>query len=586
MEPILGIDLGTTNSVVAILDGATPRVLPVEEGRKTLPSAVGLDADGVRMVGTPAKNQALLAAERTVLSVKRRMGQATTLPLGSQQLTPQEISAVILRTLKERAEAELGRTLSQAVITVPAFFNDVQRAATKQAGELAGLEVLRIVNEPTAAALIYRPETAQRERLLVYDLGGGTFDVSIVQIEQGVVEVLSSHGDTHLGGDDFDNLLQDYIAERFREEDAGVDLREHPASRSRLLQAVEAAKCRLSNEAFTTLEEAFIAEQQGQPLNLKMNIDRSDYENLIRPLVQKTISCVDAALVDAKLLAKDIDKVIMVGGSSRTPLVQEMLAEQLGQTPHAEFDPDVCVALGAAVQGGLIAGVDVGAVLVDITPHTLGVRCVGEVNGVTTDRCFSRLIKRNTSLPATRSELYYTCVPGQEVVLVDVYQGENDDTKFNELIGGFRLDGLDEEAEASSEILVRFDLDLNGTLSVTAVERATSLEQRLTIDNAVTRFRAEGTDDAKHRLAEIFGFSASATATDDEIPAPLRGRMQQVEQLFEKASRLSGTASTDDAAEIAQLSKRLKSAFQRKEESEMDELTGQLEDILFYLEDA
>ena len=524
MEPILGIDLGTTNSVVAILKGNTPCVLPVEEGRKTLPSAVGLDADGARLVGTPARNQAVLAPERTVLSVKRQMGQAAKLRLGSQELTPQEISAVILRTLKERAEAELGQSVKQAVITVPAFFNEVQRAATQQAGELAGLEVLRIVNEPTAAALIYEPNSAERERLLVYDLGGGTFDVSIVQIEQGVVEVLSSHGDTHLGGDDFDKLLLDHVCERFREEHADVDLRDNPASRSRLLQAVEAAKCRLSNEAYTTIEEAFIAEQNGQPLNLNMTVDRSEYEELIRPLLQKTINSVDAALADAKLLAKDIDKVILVGGSSRTPLVQDMLAEQLGQTPHAEFDPDLCVAMGAAVQGGLIAGVDVGAVLVDITPHTLGVRCVGTVNGMRTDRCFSPLIKRNTSLPATRSELYYTCVPGQEVVLVDVYQGENDDTNFNELIGGFKLDGLDEDADENSEILVRFDLDLNGTLNVTAVERATSLEQKLTIDNAVTRFRAKDADNAKQRLAELFGFSDAAEAADD-LPAPIRERM-------------------------------------------------------------
>ncbi len=299
MEPILGIDLGTTNSVVAILKGSTPRVLPVEDGRYTLPSAVGLEADGTRLVGTPARNQAVLAPERTVLSVKRQMGQEMTLRLGSEQLTPQEISAVILRTLKERAEAELGQPVKQAVITVPAFFNEVQRTATQQAGELAGLEVLRIINEPTAAALIYEPSTAQLERLLVYDLGGGTFDVSIVQIEQGVVEVLSSHGDTHLGGDDFDKLLLDHVCERFGRERADVDLRDNPASRSRLLQAVEAAKCRLSNEAYTTIEEAFIADHDGQPLHLNMTVDRSEYEELIRPLVQKTIGSVDAALADA-----------------------------------------------------------------------------------------------------------------------------------------------------------------------------------------------------------------------------------------------------------------------------------------------
>ena len=583
MEPILGIDLGTTNSVAAILKDNVPRVLHVEEDRQTLPSAVGLDAHGVRLVGTPARNQAVLAPERTVLSVKRRMGEETTLQLGSEHLSPQEISAVILRTLKERAETQLGHPIKQAVITVPAFFNEVQRAATQQAGELAGLDVLRIINEPTAAALVYEPNTANRERLLVYDLGGGTFDVSIVQVEQGVVEVLSSHGDTHLGGDDFDKLLLDHVCERFRQEHPDVDPRENPASRSRLLQAVEAAKCRLSSEAYVTIEEAFLVEHEGQPINLNMTIDRSEYEELIQALVQKTIDSVDAALADAKLLAKDIDKVILVGGSSRTPLVQDMLAEQLGQAPHAEFDPDLCVAMGAALQGGLIAGVDVGAVLVDITPHTLGVRCLGTVNGLRSNRCFSPLIKRNASLPATRSELYHTCVPGQEIVIVDVYQGENDDTRFNQLIGSFQLDGLDEDADTESEIVIRFDLDLNGSLTVTAIERATSLEKQLTIDNAITRFRAKDSDDAKKRLADLFGFTEE---TADSLPPAMRERMERAESLFSRSSRLVNDATAEDAEEISQLGNRLREACARKAESEIDELAHKLEDVLFYLEDA
>jgi molecular chaperone DnaK len=592
MEPILGIDLGTTNSVVAILQDGKPVVLPVEQGRKTLPSAVGLDSAGERLVGTPARNQAILAPERTVLSVKRKMGEDVKLTIGGQELAPQEISAVILRTLKERAEAELNRPIQQAVITVPAFFNEKQRAATKHAGELAGLEVLRIINEPTAAALIYEPHSEERERLLVYDLGGGTFDVSIVQIELGVVEVLSSHGDTHLGGDDFDKLLLDHICERFRKEEVDVDLRANPAARSRLLQAVEAAKCRLSDEAYTTIEEAFLAEHNGKPLNLSMTIDRLEYEELIQPLLQKTIDNVDATLADAKMLAKDIDKVILVGGSSRTPLLQDMLAEQLGQAPRAVFDPDLCVALGAAVQGGLIAGEEVGPVLVDITPHTLGVRCIGMVNGMETDRCFSRLIKRNNSLPATRSELFYTTVPGQEAVQLDVYQGEHDDTNFNEMIGSFTLEGLDESADSESEILVRFDLDLNGTLTVTAVERATALEKQLTIDNAITRFRAKSTAEAKQRLAAAFGFqdrdddTTSASEIPAEIPASLRHRFQRATGLLSKADRLAADAADDDAEEIRQLCQQLKTGLEQQSEEKLDELNDKLEDVLFYLEDA
>ena len=590
METILGIDLGTTNSVVSILRDNQTYVIPVEGELRTLPSAVGIDQDGQVIVGTPALNQAILLPDHTILSVKRRMGNNETLTLGEQQLTPQEVSAIILRTLKERAETHLGQEITKAVITVPAFFTDNQRQATRQAGEIAGLEVVRIVNEPTAAALTYESDSDVSKRLLVYDLGGGTFDVSIVQIEQGVVEVLSSHGDTQLGGDDFDQLLLDHVCDAF-EKEQGVDLRTIAAARSRMRQSVEEAKKRLSTEAYTTIEEAFIAEHQGKPLNLSMTIDRTDYESLIEPLIQKTIDSVDKSLEDAKLYAKDVDTVILVGGSTRTPMVQRVVEEKLGQQPLASVDPDLCVSMGAAIQGGLVAGLDVGPVLVDITPHTLGIRCLSMRDGMATDRFFARMIQRNTSLPAKRSHIFYTCHQGQEAAKLDVYQGEHSDVTLNELVGSVTLEGLDEAADANNEVLVRFDLDLNGALTATAVERATSLETSLTIDNAITRFRAENQSEAKQKLAKMLGFEDEKTTetkpveSDDELPQPIRERLARGKQVIARAGVVLETASDQDRDEINQLVSELREALSAQREDDIDATADKLDDILFYLQD-
>ena len=590
METILGIDLGTTNSVVSILRDNQTYVIPVEGELRTLPSAVGIDQDGQVIVGTPALNQAILLPDHTILSVKRRMGNNETFTLGEQQLTPQEVSAIILRTLRERAETHLGQEITKAVITVPAFFTDNQRQATRQAGEIAGLEVVRIVNEPTAAALTYESDSDVSKRLLVYDLGGGTFDVSIVQIEQGVVEVLSSHGDTQLGGDDFDQLLLDHVCDAF-EKEQGVDLRTIAAARSRMRQSVEEAKKRLSTEAYTTIEEPFIAEHQGKPLNLSMTIDRSDYESLIEPLIQKTIDSVDKSLEDAKLYAKDVDTVILVGGSTRTPMVQRVVEEKLGQQPLASVDPDLCVSMGAAIQGGLVAGLDVGPVLVDITPHTLGIRCLSMRDDMATDRFFARMIQRNTSLPAKRSHIFYTCHQGQEAAKLDIYQGEHSDVTLNELVGSVTLEGLDEAADANNEVLVRFDLDLNGALTATAVERATSLETSLTIDNAITRFRAENQSEAKQKLAKMLGFEDEKTTEtkpvepDDELPQPIRERLARGKQVIARAGVVLETASDQDRDEINQLVSELRDALSAQREDDIDATADKLDDILFYLQD-
>ncbi len=596
METIIGIDLGTTNSEVAVIRNGRAEVLVDETGEKMLPSVVGFDEQGTLLVGAAARNQWLLAPERTVRSVKRLMGSDERVRLGDQQYSPQEISAIILRTLKERAEKALGEPLKKAVITVPAFFNETQREATREAGEMAGLEVVRIINEPTAASLTYDPQPDRLERLLVYDLGGGTFDVSIVQVEQQVVEVLASHGDTHLGGDDFDQLLLDYVAQRFLD-DHGVDLRTAPTSKSRLLQAVEEAKKALSAEPVAQLREEFIAEKKGTPLHLSMEIRREDYEAMVEPLLEKTLKCVDEALSDAQLTANQIDTVVLVGGASRTPIVQRLLSEQLGKPVHTEVDPDLCVAMGAAVQAGLIAGIDVGPVLVDITPHTLGISTLGTLHGFPSPHHFAPVIPRNTSLPARRSQIFYTCQDNQEAADISVYQGEDEDVRYNDQIGEFLLEDLS-EAKAGNEILVRFELDLSGLLKVTAVERITGREKQLTFNNAVSRFRISSREAAQQRIDSAFAAGAvpppkgeqlpvaADSAADEELPAPLRKAILHAEGLILKAEKAVDRAAAEDAAEIRRLIDRIRQAIAAHDAQAIEAAAAELEDLVFYLQDA
>ncbi|MBS0205893.1 MAG: Hsp70 family protein [Planctomycetes bacterium] len=588
MNLILGIDLGTTNSVVAIVEGGKLKVLE-ESGTAILPSVVGLDERGELLVGAPARNQYVLFPDRTIKSIKRKMGEDVTVTMGTNQYSPQEVSAIILRTLKERAERHLGFPVRRAVITVPAFFNELQRDATRAAGELAGLEVVRIINEPTAAALTYQPHPTDPETLLVYDLGGGTFDVSIVRIERGVVEVLASHGDTQLGGDDFDQLLLNHLCDGFQREH-GIDLRQSPAARSRLLHAAEDAKIRLSDEAVVSVEEEFISEKDGAPLHLQVEIHRGEYESLIGRLVTKTLKHVDAALADARLNATDVSKVLLVGGSTRTPLVQMVLADRLGQPVNSDLHPDLSVAMGAAVQGALIAGVDVGPVLVDITPHTLGIEVYGRVNDSLTTHCFSRVIHRNTPLPANRSELYATCADGQEAAHLGIFQGEQNDTRYNRKIGELRLEGL-ADADAGNEILVRFALDLDGMLKISATERATGLERQLTIENAVQR----GRRDAKSRADQTA--AAETSLRDDlesneasavvEVQSPeVAAAVQRGRKLISNGQNVLAAANPEDAEELRDLIERLETAIAACDIPSIDDASASLEDLVFYLQDA
>ena len=590
MEVIIGIDLGTTNSEVAVIQGGRPVVL-ADEGDPILPSVVGLDPQGKLLVGKAARNQFALSPERTIRSIKRQMGQDATVKLGDESFTPQEISAMILRTLKTRAEKALGHAVAKAVITVPAFFNDMQRQATREAGELAGLEVVRIINEPTAAVLTYDPHPPEMERLLVYDLGGGTFDVSVAQVERGVVEILSSHGDTHLGGDDFDQRLLDLVCDRFQSEH-GIDLRESLAARSRLLSAVEEAKKNLSTEPFVTISEEFITQSKGVPLNLSEEIARDEYEAAIEPLLAKTLKCVDDALTDANVQAKHIDKVLLVGGATRTPLVHRLLTTRLGRPVHAEIEPDLAVAMGAAVQGGLIAGVDVGPVLVDITPHTLGIETLGMHDDVPTAHAFSPIIERNTPLPATRTEIYSTVRDGQNVAEIRVFQGEDGDTRFNDLVGEVRVQGL-ADVPAPNDVLVRLDLDLNGILRVTATERATGLAKQVVIDNAMERFRQSARVDARDRLDALLpepeDWSSDEPASPLELAQPtdpaLRQAVDAATILVARSRALIKSAGPEDAAEMQALAAKLEAAVARRSADEIQSVLPELEDLVFYLAD-
>lgn len=597
-EHILGIDLGTTNSVVAVIRDGTPVVLGEGEDR-LVPSVVGIGPDGTLLVGAPARNQWVLAPDRTVRSIKRKMGQETKVRLGDQEFTPQEISAIILRTLKQRAEKHLGGSASKAVITVPAFFDENQRQATREAGELAGLEVMRIINEPTAASLTYQPAPDRQERILVYDLGGGTFDVSIVSLEEGVVEVLASHGDTHLGGDDFDQLLLDHLCDEYAREQR-IDPRDSLAARSRLLRAAEEAKKQLSFEPFATIQEEFLLEKEGQPLHFQREVARVEYEGLIESLVLKTLRCVDDALADAKITANQLDKVVLVGGASRTPMVHRMLQEQLGQPLHFEVDPDLCVAMGAAIQGGLIAGLEVGRVLVDITPHTLGVQVLSELQGFQSPYAFSPVIERNTPLPATRMQVYHTSHDGQEAAEINVFQGESPDVRHNQQVGRLMLEGL-ADVPMGNEVLVRFQLDLDGLLHVTAAERATGLEKQTRIENAMSRFREDEQEAAQRRLASMFGDldELDEEYDEDDIDEEgdeglgeegaaddvLRPVVHQAEALIARAEQLAPKASDEDAAELRSLVTLLREAIANRAVEKIQGAAAELDDLIYYLEE-
>jgi len=487
MSKVVGIDLGTTFSAIALIDDGAPQILPQGDER-IMPSVVGFTPDGSLLVGISARNQYLLYPQRTVRSIKRKMGQDVRVTLDERSFTPQEISAMILRELKRRAEAQLGEPVERAVITVPAYFSDAARQATHEAGELAGFTVERIINEPTAAALAYGLGRGDEQQLIaVYDLGGGTFDVSIIELDSGVIEVRASHGNTELGGDDFDQRLVDYLAERFIE-DNGVDPRAEPRAVARLTNAAEAAKIALSSQPFVQVRQEYLLTVDGRPLHLDVELARSDFEDLIGDLLEGTLESFDAALQDAGIEASDLDRILFVGGSTRIPLVWRMVYEHSGLEPETAINPDEAVALGAAVQAAIIAGEPLDAILVDVTPHSLGIEVAVMEFGQLVPGHYSVLIPRNTTIPTSRSEVYSAVHPEQTAIEVKIYQGEHPLAARNTLLGNFMFEHLRPEAPGlPPRITVQFDFDINGIVHVSAVDRGSGKEAHTSITAARTR---------------------------------------------------------------------------------------------------
>ena len=504
MSKIIGIDLGTTNSCVAVMEGGEPVVIPNAEGARTTPSVVAFTKDGERLVGQIAKRQAITNPDRTISSIKRQMGTSYKVEIDGKSYNPQEISAMILQKLKSDAEAYLGETVTQAVITVPAYFSDSQRQATKDAGRIAGLEVLRIINEPTAASLAYGLDKEESHKILVYDLGGGTFDVSLLEIGDGVFEVLATNGDTHLGGDDFDNRVIDYIADTFQREN-GIDLKKDRMAFQRLKEAAEKAKIELSGAMTTNINLPFITADATGPKHLDLTLTRAKFNELTADLVEKTIGPMNAALKDAGLTAAQVDKVILVGGSTRIPAVQDAVKKVTGKEPFKGINPDECVAIGAAIQAGVLGGEVKDVLLLDVTPLSLGLETEGHI--------FTKLIDRNTTIPTQKSQVFSTAADGQTTVEIHVLQGERPMAYDNKTLGRFQLTGIPAAPRGVPQIEVTFNIDRNGIVNVSAKDMGTGNEQKVTI-TASTNMTEE---EIQARVKEAEQFAEADKQKKDEI---------------------------------------------------------------------
>lgn len=560
MARTVGIDLGTTNSVVSVLEGGEPTVIPNAEGSRITPSVVAFTKNGERLVGAPAKRQAIINPENTIYSIKRFMGRRydevgeerkivpynvvegkngmAVVEIQGKQYTPEEISAMILQKLKTDAEAYLGDKVDKAVITVPAYFNDAQRTATKNAGQIAGLEVLRIINEPTAASLAYGIEKKENEQILVYDLGGGTFDVSVLEVDEGLVEVHSTNGDTHLGGDDWDQRIVDYVADSFKRS-TGIDLRNDRQALQRLREAAEKAKIELSAMVQTNIHLPFITADQDGPKHLEETLTRAKFEELTRDLLDRTVKPFEAALKDANIKGENLDEIILVGGSTRMPMVQELVKKLGGgKEPHRGVNPDEVVAIGAAIQGGVLAGEVKDVVLLDVTPLTLGIETLGGV--------MDKLVPRNTTIPYRTDRTYTTAADGQTTVEVHILQGERDMASGNRTIGRFHLSGIPPAPRGVPQIKVTFDIDANGILNVTAEDQATRKQQSITIsgstnldkgeiDRMISDAQSHAQDDAKRREEAQVKNEAEQTIYETEkqlrelgeqLPSDLKNEVQ------------------------------------------------------------
>jgi len=538
MSKVIGIDLGTTNSCVAVMEGGEAVVIPNAEGARTTPSVVGFSKTGERLVGQVAKRQAVSNPDNTVSSIKRYMGTDHKVNIEGKNYTPQEISAMILQKLKSDAEAYLGGKVEKAVITVPAYFSDSQRQATKDAGKIAGLEVLRIINEPTAAALAYGLDKGEEQTVLVYDLGGGTFDVSILELGDGVFEVKATSGNNRLGGDDFDQRVIDYLATEFKK-DTGIDLRNDKMAMQRLMEAAEKAKIELSGVATSNVNLPFITADAGGPKHLDINLSRAKFEELTADLIEKTMGPTRQALSDAGLEPKDIHKILLVGGATRMPAVQEAIRKFLGKEAHKGINPDECVAIGAAIQAGVLAGEVKDVLLLDVTPLSLGIETLGSV--------FTKLIERNTTIPTAKSQIFSTAADGQTTVEIHVLQGERAMAGDNKTLGRFTLTGIPPAPRGVPQIEVKFDIDVNGIVNVSAKDMGTGKEQSLTI-TASTKL---GDQDIDKMVKEAEKHAAEDSKRKEEVEI----RNQADSMVYQAEKTVKDFKDKADAAAIEKLQK-------------------------------
>ena len=563
MSKIIGIDLGTTNSCVAVMEGGEAVVIPNAEGNRTTPSVVAFSKDGERMVGQVAKRQAITNPDRTVISIKREMGSDYKVNIDGKKYTPQEISAMILQKLKADAEAYLGQTVTEAVITVPAYFTDAQRQATKDAGKIAGLDVKRIINEPTAAALAYGVDKESDQKIMVYDLGGGTFDVSVLEVGDGVIEVLATAGNNRLGGDDFDKCVMDWMAAEFKKSE-GIDLTGDKVAMQRLKEAAEKAKIELSGVTSTSINLPYITADATGPKHLELTLTRAKFDQLTAHLVEATAGPVRQAMSDAGLSGSDIQKVLMVGGSSRIPAVQEMVKKLTGKEGFKGINPDECVAMGAALQGGVLVGDVKGLLLLDVTPLSLGIETMGGV--------MTKLIERNTTIPAKKSQIFTTAADNQTSVEVHVLQGEREMAQYNKTLGRFHLDGIAPARRGVPQIEVTFDIDANGIVNVSAKDLGTGKEQHITITSS-TNMSKEDVDKA---VREAEQFAAEDAKRKEEVDT--RNQADQMvyqteKTLEEMGSKLSASDKSDIESKLNHLKDVLKGTDTQAIKNATEELT-------------